>query len=220
MFIGHFAVGFATKRYAPRTSLGALLAASVLCDLLWPLFLLFGWEVVRIDPSGIKMAPFNFVSYPWSHSLLMCATWAALFASIYYGISRYTKGSVAIALGVLSHWVLHWITHRPDLPLYPGGKRFGLGLWNFPYAAVILELFMFAAGVSLYLFRTRALDRIGRYACWVFVTLLMATYLFDSFSKRMPNSVNGGIAWPGLVLGVTVLLWAWWFDRHRIPICM
>jgi len=150
MFIGHFAVGFATKRYAPRTSLGALLAASVLCDLLWPLFLLFGWEVVRIDPSGIKMAPFNFVSYPWSHSLLMCATWAALFASIYYGISRYTKGSVAIALGVLSHWVLHWITHRPDLPLYPGGKRFGLGLWNFPYAAVILELFMFAAGVSLW----------------------------------------------------------------------
>jgi hypothetical protein len=49
-----------------------LLAAPLLSDLLWPIFLLVGWEVVRIDPNGPKLAPFDFVSYPWSHSLLMC----------------------------------------------------------------------------------------------------------------------------------------------------
>ena len=71
MFIGHFAVGFAAKRFAPRTSLGVLLAAPLSSDLLWPSFLLFGYEIVRIDPKGMKMAPFDFVSYRWSHSLLM-----------------------------------------------------------------------------------------------------------------------------------------------------
>jgi hypothetical protein len=217
MFIGHFAVAFATKRYAPRASLGALLGASLLPDLLWPLFLLLGWEVVRIDPNGMKMAPFDFVSYPWSHSLLMCAAWAATFALIFYGITRYAKGTIAIAIAVLSHWVLDWITHKPDLPLYPGGQRLGLGLWNFVDAAVTLELSMFAVGVLLYLFRTRARDRIGRYACWGFVALLTVAYLSNIASNRLPNSVNEGIAWPGLILGVVMLLWAWWFDRHRIP---
>ena len=36
MFIGHFAVGLALKRVAPRTSLGSLVAAPQLADLLWP----------------------------------------------------------------------------------------------------------------------------------------------------------------------------------------
>lgn len=40
MFIGHFAVGFALKRVAPRTSLGTLTAAAQFLDLLWPIFLL------------------------------------------------------------------------------------------------------------------------------------------------------------------------------------
>ena len=217
MFVGHFAVGFAAKRFAPRTSFGVLLAAPLLSDLLWPVFLLFGWEVVRIDPNGMKLAPLDFVSYPWSHSLLMCAVWAALFASVYYGITRYARGTMAIGVGVLSHWVLDWVTHKPDMPLYPGGKLFGLGLWNFVDQAVILELVMFAAGVYLYVSATRARDRLGLYGLWVYVALLTASYL-HSFSRRLPNSVEAGIAWPGLVLGAVMLLWAWWFDRHRLPI--
>ena len=52
MFIGHFAVGLASKRVAPRTSLLWLLAAPLLADILWPVFLLFGWEHVRIDPAS------------------------------------------------------------------------------------------------------------------------------------------------------------------------
>ena len=49
MFVGHFAVGFASKRFAPRASLGVLMAAPTLLDLLWPVFLAAGWEQVRID---------------------------------------------------------------------------------------------------------------------------------------------------------------------------
>jgi hypothetical protein len=35
MFIGHYAVGFALKRPAPRTSLGLLLASALFLDLIW-----------------------------------------------------------------------------------------------------------------------------------------------------------------------------------------
>jgi hypothetical protein len=130
MFIGHFAVGFAAKRYAPRTSLALLLAAPLLSDLLWPWFLLFGWERVRVDPGNTRFVPLDLEYFPWSHSLLMCMIWATAFALLYHPFAHYWRGTVAIWLGVMSHWVLDWITHRPDMPIYPGGQRFGLGLWN------------------------------------------------------------------------------------------
>ena len=44
MFIGHYAVALAAKRVAPRTSLGTLFAGVSFADLLWPVFLLLGWE--------------------------------------------------------------------------------------------------------------------------------------------------------------------------------
>jgi hypothetical protein len=36
MFIGHFAVGFAAKKYAPSISLGWLFIAVQFLDLIWP----------------------------------------------------------------------------------------------------------------------------------------------------------------------------------------
>ncbi len=215
MFLGHFAVGFAAKRYAPRTSLAVLLAAPFLSDLLWPLFLLFGWETVRVDPAQMKLVPLDFVSYPWSHSLLMCGVWAVVFAAIYHWMTRYWPGTIAIAIGVLSHWLLDWIAHRADMPLYPGGPKFGLGLWNSVAGTLSVELGMFAIGVWLYVSATRARDRIGRYAFFAYVALLTASYLRDTLSRELPRSVKAGIAWPGLIAGIVMLIWAWWFDRHR-----
>jgi membrane-bound metal-dependent hydrolase YbcI (DUF457 family) len=113
MFIGHFAVGFAAKKYAPRTPLVLLLAAPLLADLLWPIFLLVGLEKVRIDPGNTKFTPLDLYHNPWSHSLLMDSVWASVFALVYYAIARYRPGAVAIWIGVVSHWILDWITHRP-----------------------------------------------------------------------------------------------------------
>jgi hypothetical protein len=82
MFIGHFAIGFASKRWAPETSLGVLLAAAQGPDLLWPIFLLAGVEAVRIAPGDTAMTPLEFVRYPWSQSMLMVGVWAALAAIV------------------------------------------------------------------------------------------------------------------------------------------
>jgi membrane-bound metal-dependent hydrolase YbcI (DUF457 family) len=213
MFIGHFAVGFGAKRFAPRSSMAVLLAAPQLADILWPIFVLTGWEQVRIDPGNTRFTPLDFVSYPWSHSLLMLCVWATAFGAIYYALSRYWPGTVAIWIGVVSHWVLDWVTHRPDMPLYPGGARYGLGLWNSIAGTMAVEILMFAAGVWMYARATRAKDRIGRYAFVAYVVLLLVIYIADAFGPP-PESV-AEIAWTAVAAVVVLIPWAWWFDRHR-----
>ena len=163
MFIGHFAVGFALKRAAPRTSLGVFVAAAQFLDLLWPIFLLLGWEHVSIAPGNTAMTPLAFDSYPLSHSLLMAIAWGVLFALAYRLRTRRTTAALLLGLAVVSHWVLDWVTHRPDLPLVPWSQlKVGLGLWNSVPATVLVESALFAAGVWMYVRVTRARDRMGR----------------------------------------------------------
>lgn len=212
MFIGHFAVGFAAKRAAPRTNLGWLMAAPLLLDILWPLFLVLGWERVRIDPGNTAVTPLAFDAYPWSHSLVMTLVWAGAFAGLYWWRARYRPGAVAIFVGVASHWVLDVATHRPDMPLWPGhSPLLGLGLWNSVAGTYIVESLMFAAGVWLYAGTTRARDRIGAWALWTYVALLALTY-FTSASTP-PPSVQA-LAWTSFI-GWLMPLWAGWADRHR-----
>ena len=217
MFIGHFAVGFASKKFAPRASMAVLLAAPLLSDLLWPIFLLLGWEHLRIDPGNTRFTPLDLYDFPWSHSLLTNIVWASAFALIYWLWKRDTSGAWVVWIGVLSHWVLDWITHRPDMPLYPGGQqRYGLGLWNSVAGTMVVELVMFAIGVWLCIRATKPSDRIGRYAFWAYVLLLLAAYIGDRFSA--PLDSQNEIAWSGLVAMLILLPWAWWFDHHRIGV--
>jgi len=163
MFLGHYAVGFAAKKIAPQASLGALIAAPILLDLLWPIFLLLGWEHVTIEPSGNPFLRLVFDFYPISHGLIAVVGWATLFASLYFGFTRYVLGAIAIWLGVVSHWFLDLIVHRPDLPLYSGSRMFGLGLWNHRGATIGIELALLALGIFLYFRQTSAKDWIGNY---------------------------------------------------------
>jgi hypothetical protein len=214
MFIGHFAVGFAAKKFAPRASMGVLITAPLFLDVLWPIFLLLGWEHARIDPGNTRYAPFDLYDYPWSHSLLMSLVWATAFALIYQALTRYKTGSIAIWIGVVSHWILDWITHRPDMPLYPGGgPRLGLGLWNSIPGTMVVEIGMLVAGVALYVGATRARNWIGRYPFAVYVLLLLAAYISDRFSPP-PKSMTE-VAWTGIVASFILIPWALWFDRHR-----
>lgn len=75
MFIGHFALGFAAKKVEPRLSLGVLLAAPQVLDLVWPLFVLAGVERVDVVPGDTAFTPLALVSMPWSHSLPAWGAW-------------------------------------------------------------------------------------------------------------------------------------------------
>ncbi len=216
MFIGHFAVGFAAKRWAPRTSLAVLMIAPLLADMIWPVLVLLGVELVRIVPGNTVMQPLVFDSYPWSHSLLFDGVWAAAFGGAVYAVSRDRAAALVVAAGVLSHWVLDVISHAPDMPLWPGGPRLGLGLWNSPAGTVAAEVLLFVAGVTLYARATRAKDRVGTLALWSLVGLLALLYLASVMSPPPPGI--GPVAWTGIVAGIVFPAWAYWIDRHRVPV--
>jgi membrane-bound metal-dependent hydrolase YbcI (DUF457 family) len=216
MFIGHFALGFAAKKATPKTPLQTLFAASVLADVLWPIFLALGVEQVSIDPGNTAMTPLDFVSYPYSHSLVMLIVWAAVFGGVYLARKKDLRGAVILAALVVSHWVLDWITHRPDMPIYPGGPKFGLGLWNYPQLTWAVEVAMFAVGVFMYARATRARDGQGKWGFWFLVLLFLAAYFADAMSSTPPPSVQA--IWIGALVATAVtLILAWWVDRHREP---
>lgn len=213
MFLGHFAVGFAAKRAAPRISLGVLIAAASFLDLLWPVFLLLGWERVRIQPGNTAFTPLAFDAYPISHSLLAVFGWSVLGGLLYWVVRRDKRGAGIVAGAVLSHWVLDALSHRPDLLLMPAGStRVGLGLWNSVPATVAVEGGLFVAGVWLYARFTRATDRIGRWAFVMFIALLALLYLGNVFGPPPPSWQ--AVAWTGLAT-ILFVAWAAWVDRHR-----
>jgi hypothetical protein len=215
MFLGHFAVGMAAKRAAPKTSLAALFAAAEFADLLWPVLLLAGIEHVRIDPGNTPVTPLDFYDYPISHSLLTGLGWAVGFALVYWAIRRYGRGAWILGGCVISHWVLDVISHRPDVPLYPGGHTYlGLGLWNSVPATMVVEFGMFIAGVVIYAGFTTARDRIGTYAFWTLAVTLAIVYLASLLGPPPPSA--HALALVSLA-GWIFILWGWWADSHRRP---
>lgn len=214
MFVGHLAVGLAAKRFAPKTSLGTLLIAAQFADILWPVLILAGVEHARIAPGITPAAGFDFYDYPISHSLLMDVLWAAILAGIYYAARRYRPGAIAIFIGVISHWILDFISHRPDMPLAPGSHAlYGLGLWYSIPATCLVESLIFATGLVLYLKATRARDRIGVYGFWPMVVLLLALWITSIFGPPPPSMLAVGVA--GIIGALLATAWAYWIDKHR-----
>jgi hypothetical protein len=213
MFIGHFALGFAAKRVTPRVSLAVLFVAAQFADLLWPLLLALGFEQVAIEPGNTAVTPLNFISYPYSHSLLFLIAWGLLFAFAYERMSGTRGAFLALSALVLSHWILDFATHGPDMPLYPGGARFGLGLWKSLPLTVAVEVPMYAVGVWIYARTTRPKDAIGRWAFWALVAFLLISY-FGNLMGPPPPSVPA-IYLLGMAGFVILVAWCWWVDRHR-----
>lgn len=213
MFIGHYAVALAAKPVARRAPLWALVLAVQWPDLLWPILLLTGVEQVRIDPGNTAFTPLDFVHYPVSHSLALDLLWGALLGAFFLWRLRDGRAALVLGLSVVSHWVLDWVTHRPDMPLWPGGPLVGLELWRSVPATVVTEAVLLALGVLLYLRATRVVDRTGRWAFWGLIAFLVVAYA-GNLGGSPPPSV-AALAWVALSLWLLVP-WAAWIDRHRV----
>jgi hypothetical protein len=183
----------------------------------WPVLVVLGIERVAVLPGATAVTPLDFVYYPFSHSLVAAAVWAAAFALAYRAVRRVPAG-VAVVLGlvVASHWVLDAVSHRPDLPLTLGASatRVGLGLWQSRPATMIVEGALFAAGVWMYARSTRARDRAGSWSLWTLVAFLLAIYVANLFGPPPPSGMAA--AWSAFALWLLVA-WAYWIDRHRLP---
>jgi membrane-bound metal-dependent hydrolase YbcI (DUF457 family) len=215
VFVGHTAVALAAKRQAPHVSLGVLLAAAYALDLLWPLFLIAGIEHVRIDPGNTAFTPLALDSYPWSHSLLMVTVWGLAGALLARTLGVDRRGQIVIFVLVLSHWVLDAITHRPDMPLWPGqSPMVGLGLWNSIAATLVIEGLLFAAGVVLYLRATPMRTRASTLGFLALVVLQLAIWAAQPWGPPPPDTRT--LAWAGLALWLFPV-WGWFIDKRARP---
>ena len=214
MFIGHFAAGFGAKRWAPRVSLGWLILASLLLDVLWPFYSLAGIERFSIQAGGAPFHNLVFESYPWSHSLLMAVVYGVILAALYRWRTGDARGANVLGVLVVSHWFFDWITHDPDLPLWPGGPTTGLGLWRSTAGTVAVESLVFVAGVWLYRGATRSKDRLGSVALWAFLVLIVLLYAISIVGPPPPLGAERLVSLTAMTF-LIVLPIAWFIDKHR-----
>jgi len=213
MFIGHFGVGFAGKKFDKSASLGTYFMAAQWVDLIWPILLLLGIEKVQIEPNISVVTPLDFIYYPFTHSLLAAIIWGGLFGLVYFLIKKKLKTAIILCALVVSHWFLDLLVHIPDLSLIPGlDLKVGLGLWNNFIATLIVEGLIFIGGIYLYLKTTKAKNKTGNFALWGLILFLVLIYMGNLFGPP-PDSVQaiaivGNAQW-------LIILWGYWIDRNR-----
>lgn len=158
MFVGHYGVSFAAKSVDKRVPLWTLFIAVQAVDILWGAFVLLGVEKVRIRPGFTAASPLDLYYMPYTHSLVAALGWSAA-GFLVYRLARgrgSAGGARLVAAAVFSHWVLDFIVHRADLPLYGNVHKVGLGLWKHAAPALTLELLVLWIGLVLYLRATTA----------------------------------------------------------------
>jgi len=212
MFLGHFGLGFAGKRWAPSLSLGTLFLAVQWADLLFWVLCLAGVEHFRIAPGATAMTPMDFYDYPWSHGLVPLLGWGLVLGVGVFFVGRRPIAAAIFGAGVVSHWFLDALVHRPDMPILPRGPYAGLGLWNSVVLTVAAEAVVFGLGLFLYLRFTVAVDRIGRWALWALVAFLVVVWVGSVAGGPPPNEQI--VAWSGVGMWLLVP-WGFWIDRHR-----
>jgi hypothetical protein len=218
VYIGHVGAGLAAKAAASRSrprgdaSLGTFVFAALLCDLMFGPLVLLGVEHLRLAPGITAVAPFDLYDYPWSHSLLMVAVWAAVVSGVHYARRASLTAVGWLGAAVLSHWLLDFVSHRPDMPIGLGGPYVGLGLWNSKPATAFVEGALFVLCVLAYVGSTRRTDSVGRWALVGFVFFLLATWAPLFFSPPPANAEV--VAWTNFG-GWLLVAWAAWIDRHR-----
>jgi hypothetical protein len=213
MFVGHLAVAMAAKRTAPEVNLGWLMAGVTALDLIWPVFVLAGLEHVRIVPGATAFTPLVFDSYPWSHSLVMAVAWGVLLAAIGRWRTAVPVSGLLVAL-VVSHWVLDFASHAPDMPLWPGASspKFGLGLWNSIPLTLIIEGAIWVIGIALYL-QVPGRRTVGAaIALWSFIAVCTLMWASGPWGPVPPS--ERALGWFGLI-GWLIVPWAAAADRRN-----
>lgn len=215
MFLGHFAVAFAAKRAAPTLPLGTLFLAAQLADLLWPTLALLGIERFEIRPGITAVTPLDFISYPWSHSLVALAAWGALLGTACWLWTRRAAAAAILFALVVSHWLLDFASHRPDMPLtVDGDARYGLGLWDSVAATLAVEMLLLAICTVVYARATRPIDRTGQWSLAGLIAFLFVVYLASVLGPPPPDTA--AVAWSAQAIWLLVA-WGYWIDRHRRP---
>ena len=189
MFVGHYTAAFLAKSVDKTIPLWILFLAVQLVDVIWAVLVVLGVEKLRIvADAGAGPLKLDLYHMPFTHGVLAALGWAVVAFVLYRRLFAKrgrapTRAAAVVAIAVLSHWVLDFLVHRQDLPLIGNDFKVGLGLWNYPVLALLLETAPVLVGIALYLYyrphylssrTTKASIFPGRYGMPLFGVVLVA----------------------------------------------
>ncbi|HEX6859885.1 MAG TPA: hypothetical protein VF138_06765 [Caulobacteraceae bacterium] len=210
MFVGHYSAALAAKAIEPRAPLWTLVAGCQLIDIGWSVLVMAGVEKLRIDPS-LPGSSLDLYSMPYTHSLPAVLVWTiAAIALSRYVLKLPWWPAVIIGLTVFSHWVLDYLVHRPDLLVWPGYPKVGLGWWNYPVPEQALEIGLLGlAGMAWAWRRDSSGD--GWLRPLTFFTALVALQVAVMFMSPEKDPYQMGLS--ALLVYLIVTAVAWVIDR-------
>jgi hypothetical protein len=205
MFIGHFAPAFVAAAMPKAPKLGIVFIAAQLVDIAFFVFVMLGFEHMRIVPGITATNPMDLYDMPYTHSLIGGVLWAAGFAALIWAVTKNGTGALLAAIVVLSHWFLDVLVHRPDMTLLGTPPKLGLALWDRPLIEMPLELGITGAAFGFYLSRTRIRSDASMTPAWVLAAALLLVQLYNWLS---PSPVVMDATLPAMAL-VAFALFAW-----------
>jgi hypothetical protein len=211
MFVGHYAVSFWAKTQDRSIPLWVLFLAVQLLDILWAPLILLGIEKVRIAPGITASNPLDLYYMPYTHSLVAALFWSCVAGLAYQFVARPARrqASALVGFAVFSHWILDFVVHRPDLPLYDNTAKVGLGLWNAPALAFGLEVALLFGGLWFCL-----RGRLARsLSTMVFGVLMLAIQAYVFFGP--PPASDRAAAWTALIAYAVFATVIWWLLDRR-----
>jgi hypothetical protein len=217
MFVGHYGPGFAIRAWRPELPLWLMFLMVQLVDIAWAVLVMAGVEKVRIAPGITAANPLDLYYMPYSHGLITALAWSLGAGFACRVAFRWPAWTLVpwVGAAVFSHWLLDLLVHRPDLPVYGDSMKLGLGLWNFPAIALLLEAAVLFGGLTLYLRRTTPRNALGRFGPVVFVVLILVLQITTAAGPPPPSP--GAVAASALAAYLAFAAVAGWIDRQRLP---
>lgn len=219
MFIGHYAPALAARAAKPAIPLWQLFVAAQLVDFIFVILVGFGIEKMRIVPGFMQASHLDLYFMPYTHSLVAAILWA-VGAGLAY--AAWKKGRRALAAGaifgavVFSHWLTDLLVHAPDLALWMGGPKVGLGLWNSLVWSQVVEVGLLLLGMLLYIRHTRPKGLAGTVAPWLLFAVMLVMQAVNLLTPPEPQPALT-FALTGFAAFSALALFAWLADRQRLP---
>ena len=214
MHVGHFATGLIGKRVDSKLSVGTMILASMLSDVLWCVFMLAGVEEVQITNGRGAGNYFHPINIALSHSLAMLVVWGAVFAGVHFSWRRSKRSALLLFFLVVLHWPLDVIAHKSDMPLAPGlPQQLGIGLWTNIIATIIVEGGLWLLSLVIFLRVTRSRSKLALFIFWPVVLLVTLLWLNNIAGPPPPDSRIAPLA--SLIYFLLVVAWGYWLNRLR-----
>lgn len=213
MFVGHYGPAFVARGLAPALPLWLAFLAVQAVDVVWAGLVLAGVEKLRIVPGITASNPFDLYYMPWTHSLPAALAWAAVTAvAVRLAAPRAGwRGAGLLGAAAFSHWLLDLLVHRPDLPVYGDTLKVGLGLWNFPLTAFLLEVAVFAGGFGFWAWKCRPQLELARPVA-ILGVVMVGIHAWAFFGHPPGTSTEAAIMGLAAFLGFPAL--AGWLERR------